>query len=223
MTLKNIIFDFDGTLMDTAPVILATMKATIDHLGLPRRSETECRATIGLRLEDIPAKLFPDQVSISREYAAVYRELFNDISRRIEPVLFDGVSEVLSDLQSRGYRMAVSSSRSHRSLDELIRQSGLTECFEMIIGGDDVNEGKPSAEPVDLICRSLGWSHDETLVVGDASFDIIMGKTAGCTTCGVSYGNGDPNDMAKAGADHIIPSFIELLALCPQKTDGLSE
>ncbi len=58
-TIQNLIFDFDGTLADTAPLIMATMQTTIHELQLPPRTDTECRATIGLRLEDVPAELWP--------------------------------------------------------------------------------------------------------------------------------------------------------------------
>ena len=77
MEIKHIIFDFDGTLMDTAPVILATMAATIKEMGLPERNVEQCRATIGMRLEDIPAELFPEVPDISKEYAATYRRREN--------------------------------------------------------------------------------------------------------------------------------------------------
>ena len=74
--IKNIILDFDGTLGDTASVIIQTMQATIGELGLPQRSDEECAAMIGLRLIEIPKVLFPECGDIGELYAETYRRLF---------------------------------------------------------------------------------------------------------------------------------------------------
>lgn len=210
MKIKNIIFDFDGTLVDTAPVIITTMKATFLELGLPERSEQECRSTIGLRLEDIPAKLFPGQADISKEYASTYRRIFTEKNLQGAAKPFDGVMATLDRLSDLGFRMAVASSRSRKSLIEYVSGLGMNERFMMVIGGDDVAHGKPSPDPVNVICGTLKWNVAETLVVGDAEYDILMGKAAGTLTCGVNYGNGTPNELIDAGADMLVDRFDEL-------------
>ena len=83
MDFKNIIFDFDGTLADTTANILATMHQTISELGLPPRTDDECRATIGLRLEDIPPVLWPEVQDISEKYAATYRRIFEEVKKKL--------------------------------------------------------------------------------------------------------------------------------------------
>lgn len=210
MKIKNIIFDFDGTLVDTAPVILATMFATFKELGLPAPSREECKATIGLRLHEIPSKLFPDREDLGDIYTKTYQRLFKIYNTPGAIVAFEGVPETLAALKAKGYNLAIASSRHRISLEEIIGSLNMSDLFETIIGGDNVQNGKPSPEPVLTITDLKGWQPDETLVVGDAGVDILMGNSAGCKTIGVTYGNGTITELHKAGADFIIGSFTEL-------------
>ena len=215
MKIKNIIFDFDGTLMDTAPVIVATMEATIREMGLPPCSPEQCRATIGLRLEDIPAMLFPDHPGISAEFAATYRRIFFRENRPGAAKPFSGVIDTLRTLHAEGYSMAVASSRSHKSLQEFADTFALTALFSMLVGGDDVARAKPAPDPVFFICRKMGWNPTETLVVGDATYDILMGRNAGSPTCAVTYGNQSRSQLLSVSPDFIIDRFQQLINLIP--------
>lgn len=211
MEIRNIIFDFDGTLMDTAPVILATMYATIREMGLPSRTEEQCRATIGMRLEDIPEKLFPDNPGISDTYAATYRRLFTQENKPGIATPFPGVIDTLRRLHSLGYPMAVASSRNHSSLQNFVDDLKLNDVFGMLIAGDDVTEAKPAPEPVLTVCRDMGWQTSDSLVVGDATYDILMGSNAGAQTCAVTYGNQSREQLLSVSPDFIIDSFPQLL------------
>lgn len=210
MQIKHIIFDFDGTLMDTAPVILATMAATIKEMGLPERTVEQCRETIGKRLEDIPEMLFPGVPDISAEYAATYRRIFTQENKPGLAKPFPGVIDTLRTLNSLGYSMAIASSRNRASLQEFVDNLELADLFFMLVGGDDVAEAKPAPEPVFAICRKTGWLTADTLVVGDATYDILMGRNAGCPTCAVTYGNQSRSQLLSVSPDFIIGSFTEL-------------
>lgn len=209
----NIIFDFDGTLADTAPAIVATFHGTVDSLGLEPRSDAAYRSTIGIRLEDIPPVLWPDAGLSGVDFAAEYRRVFNSIKDEVPAVCFPGVLDTLGRLHREGYRMAIASSRSRKSLVDYIGSLGITDYFAMIIGGSDVARGKPAPDPVLLILDSCGWSADRTLTVGDAPVDIEMGRAAGTATCAVTYGNGTAAELAAARPDCIINSFAELLQI----------
>ena len=210
MEIKNIIFDFDGTLADTGPVIIATMFATFKELGLPAPSREKCKSTIGLRLQDIPSKLFPDMEGLGEIYTKTYQRLFEEYNTPGAIVAFNGVLETLMALKNKGFNLAIASSRHKISLEDIVTSLNMSDLFDMIIGGDNVKNGKPSPEPVFTITDSMGWRPDETLVVGDAGVDILMGKSAGCMTCGVTYGNGTIDELNDAGADYVIGSFAEL-------------
>lgn len=209
--IRNIIFDFDGTLVDTAPLIIRTMQETMRHMALPMKTDEECKATIGLRLEEIPSVLWPELPGIGEEYALNYRKNFDRLKRPIGVSCFPEVVATLQSLHKAGFRMAIASSRNRSSLEEYVTQFGLGDCFNMVVGGDDVANGKPAPDPVLTIIDRLGWHADETLTVGDAPVDILMGRAAGTWTCAVTYGNGTHDKLEAARPDSIIDSFAQLL------------
>mgnify|MGYP000174766017 FL=1 len=210
MKYRNIIFDFDGTLADTAELTVETMHKTNRALNLPDKSDAECRAMIGYRLEEIPSILWPDMPDLSERYAATFREIYKSTKEDFKVRTYSGVSDTLTRLKRDGIRMAVASSRSKVSLLDLCNELRIADYFQMIVGGGDVNNGKPAPDPVNLVLATQGWDKDETLVVGDMSVDILMGKAAGAATCGVIYGNGSVAELRDVGADYLISDFSEL-------------
>lgn len=209
--IKCVILDFDGTLGDTASVIVQTMQATIAELGLPPRSDEECVAMIGLRLIEIPQVLFPECGDIGELYAATYRRLFYTFNTEEAVRLYPHVMSTLEELKRRGITLAIASSRSHASLAGYVEILGLRSLISCVLGADDVAEGKPSPEAVNRILATYRCEASEAIVVGDTTYDIQMGRNAGTWTCGVTYGNGSRESLADA--DWIIDDFAELLTL----------
>lgn len=209
--IKIIILDFDGTLGDTASVIVQTMQATIKELNLPARSDEECAGMIGLRLVEIPPALFPDCEVDGDLYAATYRRLFRIYNTEGAVTLYPNVMETLIELKKRGLTLTIASSRSHSSLADYVENLGLSPIITYILGAEDVTEGKPSPEPVHRTLEKYGFRPEETLVVGDTIFDIYMGRNAGTRTCGVTYGNGSRESLSSA--DILIDDFGQLLEL----------
>lgn len=207
--IRIMILDFDGTLGDTAGVIVKTMQATIKELGLPSRSDEQCAAMIGLRLIEIPPVLFPECELDGEYYASTYRRLFHDFNTDGAVELYPNVLETLVELKKRGIILTIASSRSKASLTEYVSALGLESVISFILGADDVKDGKPAPEAVNRTLEKFGFLPEEALVVGDTTFDIQMGKAAGTRTCGVTYGNGSIESLADA--DLIIDDFGELL------------
>lgn len=213
MKYRNIIFDFDGTLADTAELTVETMHKTNRALNLPDKSDAECKAMIGYRLEEIPSILWPEMPDLSERYAATFREIYKSAKEDFKVRTYPGVSDTLTRLKLNGIRMAVASSRSKVSLMDLCHELHIDDYFQMVVGGGDVKNGKPAPDPVNLVLATQGWDKDETLVVGDMSVDILMGKAVGAATCGVIYGNGSVAELRDVGADYLISDFSELKAL----------
>lgn len=207
--IRIMILDFDGTLGDTAGVIVKTMQATIKELGLPSRSDEQCAAMIGLRLIEIPPVLFPECELDGEYYANTYRRLFHDFNTDGAVELYPDVLETLVELKKRGIILTIASSRSKASLIEYVRTLGLEGVISFVLGADDVKDGKPAPEAVNRTLEKFGFLPEEALVVGDTTFDIQMGKAAGARTCGVTYGNGSRESLADA--DRLIDNFRELL------------
>lgn len=209
-SVKNIIFDFDGTLADTSKLIVDTMQKTIEELDLPPRSENEIKATIGIRLEEIPSYLWPDVPDLKEKVAKAYRKNFEIIKGKVTIDLFPGVLETIKNLKDQGINLAIATSRSHRSVEELSKQLGIKNYFDYILGGDNVEKGKPDPQSIFKILDESGWRKEDTMMVGDMSVDILMGKNAGIKSCGVTYGNGMEGELRESGADFIIDSFNHL-------------
>lgn len=202
--IRLIIFDFDGTLGDSQKLITDTMLATIERLNLPKRSREECARTIGLPLKECFSSIIPMSDEQAEECAKVYSEIFN--VKNVPGVVkaFPGVVETLERLSSQGILMSIASSRSHRTLAKLMDELDLSKYITYLIAADDVIDKKPAAESVLKTLRHFNVEAHETLVVGDAEFDILMGRNAGTHTCGVTYGNGSKESLEAAGAEWIV-------------------
>ena len=202
---RMVILDFDGTLADTAAVIIRTTQATISELGLPSRTDEQCAAMIGLRLIEIPPVLFPECSIDGDVYASTYRRLFHEFNTEGAVELYPNVAETIETLKSKGLILTIASSRSHASLAEYVESLGLSSYISHILGADDVDRGKPDPEPVNRTLERFGLKPEEAIVVGDTYFDIQMGRNAGTVTCGVTYGNGSRESLSDA--DWIIDDF----------------
>lgn len=210
--MASIIFDFDGTLADTNRGIIGTFQATMDKMGLPRVDEEKIKGTIGLPLKQnftVAAEMSDEEAD---KAVTIYRELFNSIAIPLT-TLFPGVEEVLRTLSERKVPMAIASSRSTKSLRELCNVLGVTKYIdeEYIFGVETVARPKPAPDLVYVILGKLGAKPEETLVVGDATYDIEMGKAAGCYTCAVSYGNQSAQQLATAMPDYILDDLRKLI------------
>lgn len=206
------IFDFDGTLGNTVSVILNTLKAAFAEMGLPKRTDEEYRNVIGLPLEKCFSSLITMSDAFSKECAATYQRIFPTFDTENAVALFPNVLNTLEKLKRRGVIVAIASSRGHESLDNYVRRLGLKSLVDYVVGADDVKQAKPSPEPVEKILKAFQVRSEECLVVGDAPYDILMGRNAGCHTCAVVYGNGTRRELAAAGAEHLIDDFGEVLS-----------
>ena len=212
--IKLIILDFDGTLGDTRGNILLTMTQTLAQLGYPAQDEETMAATIGVPLEKGFEQMFPgitpDEVALC---AQTYRDIFQKNRKVMVPNLFPHVKETLAALQEAGYVLTIASSRSYGSLKEFLSEMGIEPYISYVLGANSVTHAKPHPEPVLKTMADLGYTPEETLVVGDMPVDIQMGAAAGARTCGVTYGNASRTALAIAGADDIIDDFSQMLAI----------
>lgn len=207
---RAIILDFDGTLADTQPLIVNTMQRTIGALHLPSRTDAECQAMIGLPLKECFTTLLPIDDAMGERCAELYRRIFDEENHPGVVTLFPHVLETLAALHNRGQQLAICSSRGRPTLDGFVKTFHLEEYIGVIVSANDVQHAKPNPEPVLKILSTLDIKPSEAIVVGDTTFDILMGRDAGCRTCGVTYGNQSADALRSAGATYIIDDFAEL-------------
>ena len=211
---RLVILDFDGTLADTQPIIIASIQHTLRELHLPPKTEAECRGIIGLPLEQCFTTLCGVGDAMAGRCADVYRRVFDELNTDGTVTLFPHVLETLEALHSRGLLLAICSSRGRPTLEGFVKTFHLESDVSMVVSAGDVEHHKPHPEPVQKILTTLNIRPSEALVVGDASYDIQMGRNADCRTCGVTYGNQSADALLAAGADTLIDDFGQLLYIC---------
>ena len=210
---RLVILDFDGTLADTQPLIVSSLHRTLAEMHLPPRSDAECKAIIGLPLKECFTTLAHVDDATAERCADVYRRVFDEDNHPGTVTLFPHVLETLAALHDRGLQLAICSSRGRPTLEAFVKDFHLEDYVVMVVSANDVQHHKPHPEPVQAILNGLGVLPGEALVVGDASYDILMGRNAGCRTCGVTYGNQSASDLRAAGADYLVDYFADLLRL----------
>lgn len=210
---KAILFDFDGTLADTAPGIVLTMQAAFREMGLPVPDDEAVRQTIGLPLAECVKVLGNLSDEKALEGADVYRKYFPTVE--LEYIkMFPGVAQTLKECASLGIRMAICTSRGHNSLERILTRNGLWECFETAVTSSDKLPPKPAPDMVLALLERMGLRADEAVVVGDTTFDILMGAGAGCRTIAVTYGNHSSEQLKTARPDFLASSFPEVKEIC---------
>jgi phosphoglycolate phosphatase len=181
-----IVFDWDGTLIDSAATIVECIQAAARAMALPVPDRERASHVIGLGLHDslrhaVPS-LPPDKYA---EFAELYRQNF--LAREDAIQLFPGVPELLARLVARGHRLAVATGKSRRGLDRALEASGLGPYFAGSRCGD---ETRPKPHPAMLLelMRELATDAHAALMIGDTSHDLEMARSAGVDALGVAYG-----------------------------------
>jgi phosphoglycolate phosphatase len=210
---KLLIFDWDGTLMDSAMRIVACVQASAEDLSLPIPAESAARDIIGLGLDEAMARLFPK--SDAKEKSRVverYRHHYL-FANKIPTPLFDGAYEVVERLQSEGYLLAVATGKGRTGLNRVLEQSKLDRLFHTTRSVDEARS-KPDPDMLLQILDELGVDAHETLMIGDTEYDMNMANNAGVKALGVSYGVHDKQRILAcsplACVDNIaeIPSWL---------------
>lgn len=210
--IKAVFFDFDGTLADSAPGIVLTMQKAFEAMGLPAPADNDVRQTIGMPLIESVRTLGhfdQQQVELGIE---TYRKLF-PIYEVGNVRLFPQVPETLVALRSQGLRLAICTSRTGTSFELLMKRFGLNELFETTVCGQDNLPPKPAPDMVLTLMERMQLQADEAVVVGDTTFDILMGNAAGCRTIAVSYGNHTRERLTTANPSYIVDRFENIIAL----------
>ena len=177
-------------------------------------SEDIIQGTIGLPLaEGIMAQMPELTPQDMPAWCATYRRIFDVLKSQYVPAIFPHVKETLEALHSQGCVLSVASSRLSVSLNDFLRQMGLAPLFKLVLGADNVTAAKPDPAPVLQTMQELGFTPEDTLVVGDMPVDILMGSRAGAKTCGVTFGNSCREELTAAGADYVIDDMSKLLEL----------
>ena len=193
-----VVFDLDGTLIDSSRSILESHKAAWKSVNAKCPPKEEILKLTGLPLIDIMQKLGPeyDPQALAKVYSQTYMEATK------HERLFDGVTELLANK----FRAAVATGKSQRGADRVVRHFGLEGRFEVILGGNSVPNPKPNPDLLFSIMESTGTK--DLIMVGDTTYDLEMANAAGVRAVGVSWGH-HPSELLREWAP-VVNSVEEL-------------
>ena len=183
---KLIVFDWDGTLMDSAQKIVDCMHVAIQKSGLPQRSDAQIRHIIGLGMHEAIEHLFPDQVIDVKRLVAEYRDQFVSINQTVSP-LYGGVTEMLDILEEQGYWLAVATGKSRSGLNHVLQEMGMQQRFHGTKTADET-ASKPNPLMLQELMAECGYAAEQVLMVGDTEFDLLMAQAAGVDVVAVKGG-----------------------------------
>lgn len=204
-----VIFDWDGTLIDSADKIVAAMQAAMGDANLIVRGAADIRQIIGLGMHEATAELYPgasneQKSELQRHYARHF------VERDAVPCqFFPGSMEFVSELRQLGHQTAVATGKSRRGLDRVFAATGRGELFDSSRCADETRS-KPHPQMLIELLEETGTSAANALMVGDTEYDVAMAVSAGMNAVGVSFGVHSVPRLQAAGAQFIANSYTEL-------------
>jgi len=181
-----IVFDWDGTLMDSTSTIVRSIQAAARDLGLPVPRDEQASHVIGLGLQEAMATVIPD-MEPSMVPRMVERYRFHYLTKDPELVLFDGVRAMLTELSQEGYFLAVATGKSRVGLNRAMNAAGLLSMFDATRCADETFS-KPHPAMLQELTRELGQDLRRTVMIGDTTHDLLMASNAGAAGVAVEYG-----------------------------------
>lgn len=205
--ITTLLFDFDGTLLDTNELIIQTFQ-TVLNAHYPGRYEREdILPFLGPTLKETFDSIDPEK---SEQLIAEYRT-WNLANHDAFASEFDGVSETLRQLKNAGFKMAIVSTKRNNMVMKGLQLIEAENLFDTIIGLDDVQHAKPHPEPLLLAMERLNSTPEETMMIGDNVHDILGGKNAGVRTAGVAWSAKGEKFIREQEPDFVLQHISDLL------------
>lgn len=207
-----ILFDCDGTLVDSQHHIIATMTRAFAACDLPQPVPASIRGTVGLSLVEAAAELLPGaERRLHEAVADAYRQAYHAARSHEEPEepLFPGIAEMLGRLNQGGYLLGVATGKGRRGLDAVLARHGLGDLFVTLQTADRA-PSKPAPDMVYNALAETGATAAETVVIGDTTYDMAMARNAGVVAIGVSWGYHPAQALLAAGASAMIDDIADL-------------
>jgi phosphoglycolate phosphatase len=212
MRLRAVLFDMDGTLLDTAPDFIAVAQAMRMARGLDRVPDQQVRDVVSGGARAMVLSAF-DVDPLSDEFEILRLEFLERYQRHcaVESKLYEGMAELLSEIEQADLIWGVVTNKPVRFAEPIMQQLGLASRSAVLVCPDHVSQSKPDPEPMLLACSQLDLDPATVLFVGDDLRDIESGRAAGSRTAAVRYGYIHPDDDPDTwGADVVVNHPLEL-------------
>jgi phosphoglycolate phosphatase len=215
---KAIIFDLDGTLLDTLPDLARSANLMLAELGLPEVEGPRVRAYIGDGAVRLVKRVLtgdwerePERALFDRAMPIFNRHYAEGVARESRP--FPGVVEGLEAFRERGFPMGCITNKPEMFTLPLLEQTGLAPYFDIVVSGDVLPRKKPDPMPITYACGFFAARPEHVVLIGDSGNDRESAHAAGCPALGVTYGYIPGGDVRSLGFDAIVDSFEEALTL----------
>ncbi len=218
MSAKLIVFDLDGTLIDSAPDLVEAVNFALTQLDKPTHSQATIQQWIGNGADVLVKRALlnnwhvgeiPDDFEVAFELFKTYYAEHDWVHSR----LYDGVLETLQTLKNDGFKLACITNKTARFTNPLMETAGLAPYFDFIASGDTFAEMKPNPLPLLETAKLFAIAPENAWMIGDSINDISAGKRAGFKTIAVSYGYAGQHSMADLNADYTVNAILEIVDL----------
>lgn len=211
---KVLIFDLDGTLLDTLPDIAENINKMLSKYGYPKRTYAEMRKFIGCGAKNLVKNSIgvPLTEAELEERLEFYNKIYTASSSPMTK-LFDGVSDMLVELKKRGYKLAILTNKPQSTTDRVVKEHLSLFEFDAVVGQRQGVKIKPDKEAAVKIMNLLGCSPKNTYMIGDGETDALTAINAGINGISVLWGYRDKNELEAAGAKTFVSAPKELLEI----------
>lgn len=214
--LKALLFDLDGTLLDSLTDIASAMNRMLAERGLPPCATDDIRRMVGDGMRQLVVRALPadqqDDATVDAcltAYRGHYERLWQTATRP-----YQGIPELLAELRRRNFRLGVISNKAHRFTVPMTEHFFGAGGFDLVLGQRDDVPRKPDPAAALEAAKRLGVSTDECAYVGDSGIDMQFAANSGMTGIGVTWGLRDADELLAAGANHLVHAPVEVLTLC---------
>lgn len=213
--ITTLLFDFDGTLLDTNELIIQTFQYVLGNHYPGKYERIDILPFLGPTLYESFDSVEPEKTEqLIEEYRAWNKSMHDELS-----IEFDGVSETMRLLKAAGMKMAIVSTKRKDMIMRGLELLDVEGVFDEVIAMDDVTKTKPDPEPILLALERLGASADEALMIGDNYHDIVGGQNAGVRTAGVAWSAKGEAFLQTFNPDYMLQHISELLQLVKGEKD----
>ena len=212
--LRLVIFDVDGTLVDSQAFILEAMAQAFAAAGLPAPARAEALGIVGLSLPEAMAVLAPGagaagQARLVELYRSSFLRLREESGGEAGSQLYPGAADAVARLDGAGYLLSIATGKARRGLDHFLTSHGLARYFMATQTADDA-PSKPHPQMILNCLAGTGVAPENAVIVGDTEFDMAMGRAAGIRTIGVGWGYHAQDRVLAGGAERVIAGFDDL-------------
>ncbi len=218
LSVKAVMIDLDGTLLDTIPDLAAAANNMLVEMGRAPLPLSTLRNFVGKGIANLIERTLTNSMDGKPDPAAfdqavpIYERCYRDANGK-HTTLYPGVLEGLNTLRAQGYPMVCVTNKSERFTLPLLDFVGLAHYFGGVVAGDTLPQKKPDPAPLLHACRQLGVAPHEMLMIGDSLNDAQAARAAGCPVFCVNYGYNEGHDVRTLDVDAIVASLVDATKL----------